>query len=111
MERKLSTLIVPYLTFIVEAIKKRDYDRTAKILDIRTQLEILTQGPLLKTPVRRKVRASPSPLSVKASPEVQERRVPSDSRVIESKIFSSKKPSEQVTLYSRGMGVQKSESD
>ena len=75
MERKLSTLIVPYLSFIVEAIKKRDYDRTAKILDIRTQLEILTQGPLLKSPIRRKIKPSPPPISHKVSPEVQERRI------------------------------------
>lgn len=75
MERKLSTLIVPYLSFIVDAIKKRDYDRTAKILDIRTQLEILTQGPLLKrSPVRRVVKGSPSPVSIKVSPDKQERK-------------------------------------
>ncbi len=36
IERKICSLLIPYMKFIVEAIRKRDYARTAKILDIRT---------------------------------------------------------------------------
>ena len=46
VERKIASLLTPYLQFVVEAIRKRDYDRTAKILDIRTQLEIISSQPL-----------------------------------------------------------------